>query len=333
MVKLLSFREARPASAGWNLAKTVVGTVVLWGTLFILLPWLLHQAEPLVGLGDYRFEDPALAITGGVFFILGSCLHLAANLVFVGHGEGTPLWCDCPRRLVIRGPYRHVRNPMSVGMLFQGLGAALFLGSPLTLAYVALGVLVDEWFVRPREEADLRARFGAAYEAYRRRVRCWRPRLHGYAPTRELDEPPLAVEWTTPPGRHVVLYDGLCKFCLAGMKRLLALARPGAIEPVNFQEAGVLDRFPGIRHEACMQQMYLVTPAGRVYGGFEAAVRALATRPVLGQLALLYYLPGIRLFCDAVYALLARQRYKLMGKLVRAGECADGTCALHAQRK
>ncbi len=141
------------------------------------------------------------------------------------------------------------------------------------------------------------------------------------------------VKWTTPPGRDVVLYDGLCKFCLAGMRRLLALARPGAVEPVNFQEPGALDRFPGITHDACMRQMYLVTPQGRVYGGFEAAVRAMATRPLLGKLAFLYYVPGIRHLFDSLYALIARHRYKIMGKLVTAGECTEGTCVLHARRK
>jgi predicted DCC family thiol-disulfide oxidoreductase YuxK len=139
------------------------------------------------------------------------------------------------------------------------------------------------------------------------------------------------VERTTPPGRTVVLYDGLCKFCQAGMKRLLALAKPGAIEPVDFQKPGALDRFPGLTHEACMKQMYLVTPAGKVYGGFEAAVRALATRPILGRLAFAYYLPGVRFLCDYLYATIARHRYRILGKTVAAGDCADGTCALHAK--
>ena len=145
--------------------------------------------------------------------------------------------------------------------------------------------------------------------------------------------PGVAAEQTKPPGRTVVLYDGLCKFCVAGMKRLLALAKSGAIEPVNFQEAGALDRFRGISHEACMKQMYLVTPEGKVYGGFEAAVQALATRPVLGRLAYVYYLPGIRFLCDRLYAAIARHRYRILGKVVTEGECADGTCALHAKAR
>jgi predicted DCC family thiol-disulfide oxidoreductase YuxK len=129
-------------------------------------------------------------------------------------------------------------------------------------------------------------------------------------------------------GHCVVLYDGLCRFCTLGMRRLQALARPGAIEAVDFQQPGALDRFPGISHDACMRQMHLVLPDGRVIGGFEAAVQALATRPILGRFAYLYYLPGLRQLCDWLYCVVAANRYRLLGKT--AGACAGGTCALHS---
>lgn len=137
------------------------------------------------------------------------------------------------------------------------------------------------------------------------------------------------VERTTPPGRHVVLFDGHCKFCTAAAQKLARLARRGTLDLVSFQEPGALDPFPGLTHDACMRQMFLVTPQGRVYGGFEAAVQALATRPVLGWLARAYYLPGVRQLCDLVYRIIAANRYRILGKAVAAGECEGGTCALH----
>lgn len=134
---------------------------------------------------------------------------------------------------------------------------------------------------------------------------------------------------TAPRDRYAVLYDGDCRFCSAQMRKLLALARPGAVEAINFQEPGVLARFPGLTHEACMMAMHLVTPDGRVYRGFEAAVRAVATRPVVGRLAYAYYLPGLKQLLNAAYRWVAARRYRIMGKTVAAGECAGGTCALH----
>src|SRR5262249_40214646 len=107
-------------------------------------------------------------------------------------------------------------------------------------------------------------------------------------------QPVPGEPYTTPPARNVVLYDGHCKFCTAGARKLLALARPGAVELQSFQEPGVLERFPGLTYDDCMKQMYLITPAGRVYGGFEAAVQAVATRRGLGWLPPVYRLPGLR---------------------------------------
>jgi predicted DCC family thiol-disulfide oxidoreductase YuxK len=129
-------------------------------------------------------------------------------------------------------------------------------------------------------------------------------------------------------GKYVVLYDGRCRFCQAQSKNLTALARPGAIELVDFQQPGVLEHFPRVTHEACMQAMHLITPTGRIYRGFEAAVQAVATRPVLGLPAYLYYVPGIRQVCDRFYRWLAAHRYRLLGNKP-ADACPDGTCALH----
>ncbi|HEY8430632.1 MAG TPA: DUF393 domain-containing protein [Sandaracinaceae bacterium] len=128
------------------------------------------------------------------------------------------------------------------------------------------------------------------------------------------------------PARPVVLYDGHCRFCKAQMKNLLRLARPGAIEPLSFQDEGVLDRFEGLTYDACMEAMHLVTPDGRTYRGMEAAVRALATRPILGLYAWLYYLPGVRQLLDAAYRWVAKRRYAIAG---RTPECEDGACAVH----
>jgi protein-S-isoprenylcysteine O-methyltransferase Ste14/predicted DCC family thiol-disulfide oxidoreductase YuxK len=327
----LPVREARAASAAWNVVKTLAWLVPLWAGAFCALPWLCWLAEPALGLDGYRFGGPVTLATGVILFCLGSLLHLTADLVMAVRGEGTPLPFDCPRKLVIAGPYRHVRNPMAVAILAQALGVALALGSPLTLLYALVLALVEEFLYRPAEEADLERRFGDAYRTYRLRVRCWRPRLRGYDPAREAEEPPVAAERTTPPGRYVVLYDGYCRLCAGGAKQLVALGGPGALHKVSFQDPGVLDSFPGVSHAACMRQMYLVAPDGRVFGGFEAAVQAVATRPLVGWLAYGYYLPGVRLLLDGVYTLVAANRYRLLGKAAAA--CDGTTCAVHFPKR
>src|SRR5207253_1824328 len=99
---------------------------------------------------------------------------------------------------------------------------------------------------------------------------------------------------TTPPGKYVLIYDGLCRFCTAGAHRFVRWMGRVEVELLDFQKPGALDRFPGLSHDVCMTAMQLVTPEGRVYGGFEAAARAFATRRVVGWVAYLYYVPGLR---------------------------------------
>ncbi len=126
----------------------------------------------------------------------------------------------------------------------------------------------------------------------------------------------------------VLLYDGHCRLCIAGARRLAGWGGPGAIELADFQDPGVLERFPDLTHGQCMQAMHLVEPQGRVFRAAEAVVAVLLTRGRLFAWARLYYLPGLRTLVDRAYEWVARNRYRLMGR----AECAHADCALHFRR-
>lgn len=74
------------------------------------------------------------------------------------------------------GPYRFVRNPMAVAGIVQAIGVGLLASSWLTLLYAVCGIAYWHALVRPFEEADLEARFGERFRAYRNRVGTWVPR-------------------------------------------------------------------------------------------------------------------------------------------------------------
>ena len=124
----------------------------------------------------------------------------------------------------------------------------------------------------------------------------------------------------------MALYDGSCRFCTAQARKLQRIVGAKRIETVSFQDDGVLARFSGVSHEACMQRLHVVSPDGRVFAGAEAVARAVALVPVVGQVAWLYYLPGVTQITDWVYRMVARNRYRIAG---RSGECEGGSCALH----
>jgi predicted DCC family thiol-disulfide oxidoreductase YuxK len=101
------------------------------------------------------------------------------------------------------------------------------------------------------------------------------------------------------------------------------------VELVDFHAAESLERFPGLTYEICMERMHLVEPAGQIFAGAEGIVRAISTGGFPGKLALIYFVPGMRQLCNGIYRLIAAHRYRVMGRAITAGQCADETCSLH----
>jgi len=108
---------------------------------------------------------------------LGSLVALWCIFTFATIGQGTPAPFDPPQRLVIRGPYRFVRNPMYIGAGLALAGAALFYRSLPILGYTVFFFLVVHLFVVGYEEPTLRRTFGQEYAAYCERVGRWWPRF------------------------------------------------------------------------------------------------------------------------------------------------------------
>ena len=117
----------------------------------------------------------AVTIGGGILLAAATALGLWSAVAMAGRGDGTPLPMATARRLVVSGPYRIVRNPMAVAGIAQGVAVGLLCGSRLVVVYALCGSLVWNDLIRPWEEKDLEARFGADYRAYRDRVSCWIP--------------------------------------------------------------------------------------------------------------------------------------------------------------
>jgi predicted DCC family thiol-disulfide oxidoreductase YuxK len=126
-------------------------------------------------------------------------------------------------------------------------------------------------------------------------------------------------------GRLTALYDGDCRFCTRSVKDLQRRFGADRIAVRNFQEPGVLEEV-GVTREAAMKRLHVVTDAGRVFAGAEAIARLVTGVPLVGWLAYVYYVPGLRQLAELVYGLVAKNRYRLFG---RQESCEGGTCHLH----
>ena len=164
----------RPTAAVGSAVFFLVGPGVFVG----LIPWLLtgwQVREPVPYWAPMR-------VLGVILLVAGLIALIQAFVRFVVEGLGTPVPVAAPERLVVGGVYRNVRNPMYVALLAVIVGQALLLGQLGLLLYAAGIWLIAAAFVRFYEEPALRRRFGADYEAYRRAVPAWWPRLRPWKP-------------------------------------------------------------------------------------------------------------------------------------------------------
>jgi protein-S-isoprenylcysteine O-methyltransferase Ste14 len=159
----------------WRLLVTVL---VLPGTVLVVVPAILLwvSADPATGLtvagpADFDFW---LGLVGG---LLGLGLAIWTARLFVTQGEGTPAPWDPPQKLVVVGPYRHVRNPMIASVLLMLFGEAMIFQSSLLAAWLIVFFAVNGVYFPLAEEKGLEQRFGDDYRRYKQNVPRWLPRL------------------------------------------------------------------------------------------------------------------------------------------------------------
>ena len=148
------------------------GFFALW---FWLLPnWLGFQVDT-AGAARWRW----IAFVPSV---LGFAVALRCVWDFGRTGHGTPAPIAPPRRLVVVGFYRYVRNPMYLGFFTGWIGLWIIFGHANlgAIAVACLVVLSVNVFVMLYEEPTLRRMFGAEYEEYCRNVPRWLPRLRAW---------------------------------------------------------------------------------------------------------------------------------------------------------
>jgi protein-S-isoprenylcysteine O-methyltransferase Ste14 len=140
-----------------------------------------------------RRFDPRIPLTlpgwlvpvGLPLAIAGELVLAACIITFQTAGWGTPVPFAPPRRLVVVGPYRYVRNPMYLGAAALILGGGLAIASP-AVVLLTVGFLFLMHLVVLYEEDTLTLRFYDDYPRYKAAVHRWWVRRppKGEAPAR-----------------------------------------------------------------------------------------------------------------------------------------------------
>ena len=151
--------------------KNLLFTLIVPGTVAFYVPiWIGTRSG-----GSLRGPLTPVRAVALVLVLSAAAIYFWCLYYFVRDGRATPAPIDPPRTLVVRGPYRYVRNPMYVGVCIGLTGWWLWFGSADLLMVLAIYLAMATLFVHFYEEPTLGRLFGAQYDRYRAAVGAWVP--------------------------------------------------------------------------------------------------------------------------------------------------------------
>ena len=159
------------------LLRHVLAVAILPFTVTVLVPlWIAGRYGIVLTLDT---SSGALLLQGGglAMLAIGLLLFLSSLRRFATEGRGTLAPWDPPQHLVLRGPYRFVRNPMISGVIFILAGEAMLLASRPHALWALTFLGLNLIYIPLLEEPLLRRRFGEAYLEYCKHVPRILPRL------------------------------------------------------------------------------------------------------------------------------------------------------------
>ncbi|HVO73616.1 MAG TPA: isoprenylcysteine carboxylmethyltransferase family protein [Ignavibacteriaceae bacterium] len=138
-------------------------------TALIIIPILVER----------NFKPRYMFTTGpGLLLIFAGLILMALTISsFIKIGKGTLAPWSPTKKLVTKGLYAHVRNPMILGVLIILLGESIMFLSVNILAWAVIFFLINNIYFSVSEEPGLEKRFGDEYLNYKKNVPRWIPRL------------------------------------------------------------------------------------------------------------------------------------------------------------
>lgn len=150
--------------------------------------WLASMILPLVAIAtpwlDFAtYALPSAATPIGAILLVPYLWLFWRSHADLGRNWSPGLEVRAEHELVTNGIYAHIRNPMYAAIWLGAFAQALLVQNWIG-GFLVVPAFLAMWVIRvPREEAMMRARFGAAWDAYVARTGRLLPRLKRTAAT------------------------------------------------------------------------------------------------------------------------------------------------------
>lgn len=152
--------------------------LLLPGNVLVIIPgailWIAHgtpYGAQAVSLTHWTLWA-SVVMGASSLMLMGWTMRL-----FMATGSGTPAPWDPIQKLVIEGPYRHVRNPMIFGVIAGLIAEALVSRAPALAGWALFFCAANMIYLPISEEPALERRYGDPYRRYRENVPRWLPRI------------------------------------------------------------------------------------------------------------------------------------------------------------
>jgi protein-S-isoprenylcysteine O-methyltransferase Ste14 len=156
--------------------RQIISVLFLPVIVTIVVPLWIGARAPVHWSWPSSPPEVLMILAGVLGLFMGLLLFVASLSRFAREGQGTLAPWDPPRRLVISGPYRYVRNPMIASVIIIVAGEALAWRSWALGLWALAFTTINAVYIPLLEEPRLERRFGDEYRRYRSHVRRFVPR-------------------------------------------------------------------------------------------------------------------------------------------------------------
>jgi protein-S-isoprenylcysteine O-methyltransferase Ste14 len=154
--------------SGFMIYKQITSFILPVTVIFIVPVWIEK---------NWKIEFGIHLFMGGVIGLIGLVFMYSTISLFVKVGKGTLAPWAPTKKIVIKGLYRYVRNPMILGVFLMLVSESIVIKSLNISIWAAIFIIINTIYFIFSEEPGLEKRFGNDYKIYKRNVNRWVPRI------------------------------------------------------------------------------------------------------------------------------------------------------------
>ena len=145
------------------------GALIFPITIPVILVVVLPNVDNYFGISTF-FNGIGNIIIGIIVIIIGGTIAIWTIVIQITLASGTPFPMLPNKKLLIVGPFKYCRNPMTLGTILAYSGISILIGSFTALLAVAIFAALLIVYLKIIEEKELELRFGSEYIEYKEKT-------------------------------------------------------------------------------------------------------------------------------------------------------------------